>query len=55
MSLARFAFGAVTAPRVGLGGAATALPLGFVSLASVLLGVLAYPAVRREVIAPRAA
>jgi DHA1 family bicyclomycin/chloramphenicol resistance-like MFS transporter len=55
LGLARFAFGAVTAPLVGLGGAATALPLGLVSLASVLLGVLAYPAVRREVIAPRAA
>jgi MFS transporter, DHA1 family, multidrug resistance protein len=54
LGLARFAFGAVTAPLVGLGGAATALPLGLVSLASVLLGVLAYPAVRREIIAPRA-
>jgi MFS transporter, DHA1 family, multidrug resistance protein len=48
LGLARFAFGGITAPLVGLGGAATALPLGLVTVASVSLAVIAYPAFVRS-------
>jgi DHA1 family bicyclomycin/chloramphenicol resistance-like MFS transporter len=42
LGLARFAFGGLAAPLVGLGGAATALPLGIVTTVSVALGGTAY-------------
>jgi DHA1 family bicyclomycin/chloramphenicol resistance-like MFS transporter len=48
LGLARFAFGAVAAPLVGLGGATTALPLGLVILASMLLAVITYPVLLRR-------
>src|SRR5205085_2718047 len=37
LGLARFAFGGLSAPLVGLGGAATVLPLGIVTVVSVAL------------------
>jgi DHA1 family bicyclomycin/chloramphenicol resistance-like MFS transporter len=42
LGLARFAFGGLAAPLVGLGGAGTALPLGIVTAIPVFLGALAY-------------
>jgi DHA1 family bicyclomycin/chloramphenicol resistance-like MFS transporter len=48
LGLARYAFGALTAPLVGLGGADTALPLGLVTLASVVLAAITYPAFIRR-------
>jgi DHA1 family bicyclomycin/chloramphenicol resistance-like MFS transporter len=48
LGLARYAFGALTAPLVGLGGADTAAPLGLVTLASVVLAAIAYPAFIRR-------
>jgi len=42
LGMARFAFGAIAAPLVGLAGAAVALPLGIVTVASIALAALAY-------------
>lgn len=42
LGLARFAFGGVAAPLVGVAGAANAVPLGLVAVASTALGVAAY-------------
>jgi DHA1 family bicyclomycin/chloramphenicol resistance-like MFS transporter len=42
LGTARFAFGAITAPVVGLGGADTALPLGLVTVACVLFAAVAH-------------
>ncbi|WP_223166414.1 multidrug effflux MFS transporter [Nonomuraea sp. SYSU D8015] len=42
LGLARFAFGGLAAPLVGLGGAGTAIPLGLVTLASAALAALVY-------------
>ena len=42
LGLARFAFGGITAPLIGLGGADDALPLGLVTVASMTLAVAAY-------------
>jgi MFS transporter, DHA1 family, multidrug resistance protein len=42
LGLARFAFGGVTAPLVGLAGAGTAIPLGVVALAAALLSLVGY-------------
>ncbi len=42
LGLARFAFGGVAAPLVGLGGAHTVLPLGVTTAASVLLAALTH-------------
>jgi DHA1 family bicyclomycin/chloramphenicol resistance-like MFS transporter len=47
LGLARFAFGGVTAPLVGLAGAGTAVPLGVVALAAALLGLGGYAVLRR--------
>jgi len=42
LGMARFAFGGVTAPLVGVAGAATVLPLGIVTSISVALAVAAF-------------
>jgi DHA1 family bicyclomycin/chloramphenicol resistance-like MFS transporter len=42
LGLARFAFGGLAAPLVGLGGADNALPLGLLTVASTVLAVTAY-------------
>jgi MFS transporter, DHA1 family, multidrug resistance protein len=42
LGMARFAFGAVAAPLVGVAGAATILPLGLVTTASIVLATVAY-------------
>ena len=42
LGVARFAFGAVSAPLVGLGGANTAVPLGVVCVVCVLLAAIAH-------------
>jgi MFS transporter, DHA1 family, multidrug resistance protein len=42
LGLARFAFGGLAAPLVGLGGAGTAVPLGVVTVASAGLAGTAY-------------
>jgi MFS transporter, DHA1 family, multidrug resistance protein len=42
--VARFAFGGVSAPFVGIVGAAILLPLGIVTVVSVALTVAAYAA-----------
>ena len=42
LGLARFAFGGLAAPLVGLGGATTAVPLGIVTVTAVALGAVAY-------------
>jgi DHA1 family bicyclomycin/chloramphenicol resistance-like MFS transporter len=42
LGLARFAFGGVTAPLVGLGGTDNALPLGLITMVSAVLGTIAY-------------
>ncbi|MFF4616153.1 MFS transporter [Nonomuraea jabiensis] len=42
LGLARFAFGGLAAPLVGLGGADTAVPLGLVTAVSAGLAVIAY-------------
>jgi DHA1 family bicyclomycin/chloramphenicol resistance-like MFS transporter len=51
LGVARFAFGGVTAPLVGLGGA-SAVPLGLVTVAGALLAALAYAVAVRS---PRSA
>lgn len=40
LGMARYAFGGVAAPLVGLGGAATVLPLGLVTVVALVLAVL---------------
>lgn len=42
LGMVRFGFGGVTAPLVGIAGAATILPLGLVTTGSVLLAAVAY-------------
>jgi DHA1 family bicyclomycin/chloramphenicol resistance-like MFS transporter len=42
LGMARFAFGGVSAPLVGVAGAATMLPLGIVTVVSVALALAAY-------------
>lgn len=42
LGMARFAFGGLAAPLVGLGGAGTALPLGLVTLACAALAVIVH-------------
>ncbi|MCO5216677.1 MAG: multidrug effflux MFS transporter [Thermomicrobiales bacterium] len=42
LGLTRFAFGGISAPLVGLGGADTVLPLGIVTVGSVVLAVVAF-------------
>jgi hypothetical protein len=42
LGLARFAFGGVAAPLIGLGGADDALPLGIVTVVSMTLAVATY-------------
>jgi DHA1 family bicyclomycin/chloramphenicol resistance-like MFS transporter len=42
LGMVRFGFGGVTAPLVGLAGAATILPLGIVATASIVLAACAY-------------
>ncbi|MFG3015866.1 multidrug effflux MFS transporter [Streptomyces cinerochromogenes] len=42
LGMARFAFGGLAAPLVGLGGAGTAVPLGLVTLACTALAVIVY-------------
>ncbi|MDV6281794.1 multidrug effflux MFS transporter [Rhodococcus jostii] len=42
LGMARFAFGGVSAPVVGVAGAAMLLPLGLVTVASIALAVAAY-------------
>jgi DHA1 family bicyclomycin/chloramphenicol resistance-like MFS transporter len=46
LGLARFAFGALTAPLVGLAGPATAVPLGLVALSAALLSLAGYALLR---------
>jgi len=46
LGLARFAFGGVSAPFVGIAGAATMVPLGIVTTVSVTLAVAAFAALR---------
>lgn len=47
LGLARFAFGGLTAPLVGLAGPGTAVPLGVVTVTAALLGVGGYVLLRR--------
>jgi DHA1 family bicyclomycin/chloramphenicol resistance-like MFS transporter len=42
LGMARFAFGGISAPLVGIAGATTMLPLGVVTAVSVALGVGAF-------------
>lgn len=49
LGLARFAFGALTAPLVGLAGAQTAVPLGVVALSAALLSLPGYVLLRRPI------
>lgn len=46
LGLARFAFGGITAPLVGLAGAETAVPLGIVAVTAALLSLAGYALVR---------
>jgi len=46
LGLARFAFGALTAPLVGLAGPGTAVPLGLVTLVAAVLGLASAAALR---------
>lgn len=55
LGTARFAFGALSAPLVGLGGASTALPLGLVCVVCVLLAGVAHHVLRRARVAERRA
>ena len=54
LGMARFAFGGVSAPLVGIAGAATILPLGIVTVVSVALAAAAYAALRIRRTAPAA-
>ena len=47
LGLARFAFGGVAAPLIGLGGADDALPLGIVTVVSMTLAVATYAGLMR--------
>ncbi len=49
LGLARFAFGGIAAPLIGLGGADDAVPLGLVTVASTILAVGAYVTCVRRV------
>ncbi|MEU2289148.1 hypothetical protein ABZ614_46005 [Streptomyces sp. NPDC013178] len=42
LGMARFAFGGLAAPLVGLGGAGTAVPLGLVTVASAALAAIVH-------------
>jgi DHA1 family bicyclomycin/chloramphenicol resistance-like MFS transporter len=42
LGMARFAFGAIAAPLVGIAGATTTLPLGLVTTTSIVLAAIAY-------------
>ncbi|MEV7792115.1 hypothetical protein [Streptomyces sp. NPDC087512] len=42
LGMARFAFGGLAAPLVGLGGAGTAVPLGLVTVSCAVLAVLVH-------------
>jgi DHA1 family bicyclomycin/chloramphenicol resistance-like MFS transporter len=44
LGMARFAFGGVSAPFVGIAGAATMVPLGIVTTVSVTLAIAAFAA-----------
>ena len=48
LGMARFGFGGIAAPLVGLGGAEAVLPLGIVTMTSVLLAAVAYVALVRR-------
>ncbi|GAA2760778.1 multidrug effflux MFS transporter [Actinopolymorpha rutila] len=48
LGLARFAFGGLTAPLVGLAGAGTAVPLGIVTVAAALLSFAGYALLHRS-------
>jgi DHA1 family bicyclomycin/chloramphenicol resistance-like MFS transporter len=48
LGLARFAFGGLAAPLVGLGGAGTAVPLGLVTVVSAALAAIVYTLAMRH-------
>ncbi|WP_406032357.1 multidrug effflux MFS transporter [Nocardioides sp. NBC_00163] len=48
LGMARFGFGGISAPLVGLGGAEAVLPLGIVTVASVTLAAVAHVALVRR-------
>ncbi|MEU4454525.1 multidrug effflux MFS transporter [Nocardioides sp. NPDC023903] len=48
LGMARFGFGGISAPLVGLGGAEAVLPLGIVTVASVALAAVAHVALVRR-------
>jgi DHA1 family bicyclomycin/chloramphenicol resistance-like MFS transporter len=48
LGVARFGFGGLAAPLVGLGGAGTAVPLGLVTVVAAALAVVAYAATIRR-------
>lgn len=50
--MTRFAFGGISAPLVGIAGAAMLLPLGIVTASAVALAVAAYVALMRRPTAP---
>jgi DHA1 family bicyclomycin/chloramphenicol resistance-like MFS transporter len=50
LGLARFAFGGLTAPLVGLGGADNAVPLGLVTVAAAALALAAYAVTIRRAV-----
>ncbi|MFJ8581782.1 multidrug effflux MFS transporter [Micromonospora sp. NPDC093277] len=54
LGLARFAFGGLTAPLVGLGGATNPVPFGLVTVVAAVLGVIAYAALMRRRATPYA-
>ena len=54
LGMARFAFGAIAAPLVGIAGAASILPLGLVTVTSIALATIAYATTHRPAI-PHAA
>ncbi|WP_240918374.1 hypothetical protein [Rhodococcus sp. 14C212] len=51
VTVTRFAFGGVTAPLVGPAGPQAAVPLGVVTLAAALLGLVGYAVLRRPGVA----
>ncbi|MFE7508071.1 multidrug effflux MFS transporter [Promicromonospora sp. NPDC057488] len=53
LGMVRFGFGGVTAPLVGIAGAATILPLGIVATASIVLAACAYLALAGARVAAR--
>lgn len=48
LGMARFAFGGITAPLVGVAGAGTAVPLGLVATAGAVLSIGGYQLLRRR-------